>query len=183
MIMKNNNKIVSSESEDLILVDENDQVTGTQSKGVCHDGDGILHRAFSLLIFNEKGELLLQRRSRQKRLWPGFWSNSCCSHPRAGETIEDAIHRRLDQEMGIRSTDLRFVYKFQYHAKFEDKGSENELCYVYVGTTQDHVRANVTEVDDWRYIAPVDLEEELTNSPEHFTPWFKMEWNALKGKI
>ena len=94
-----NDVVVSSESEALILVDENDREIGFSSKDSCHDGPGILHRAFSLFIFNTAGELLLQQRSAGKRLWPLYWSNSCCSHPRAGETMELAVNRRLQQEL------------------------------------------------------------------------------------
>ena len=92
------NTIVSDESEPLILVDEADREIGHLDKGACHDGKGVLHRAFSLFIFNDSGELLLQQRSAQKRLWPLFWSNSCCSHPRKGESMETAVERRLAQD-------------------------------------------------------------------------------------
>lgn len=105
-------EVVSCESELLILVDEQDREIGHGSKAACHDGEGVLHRAFSLFIFNEAGELLLQQRSAQKRLWPMFWSNSCCSHPRQGETMEQAVHRRLEQELGMTSA-LQYLYKFR----------------------------------------------------------------------
>src|SRR6185437_2320775 len=106
----------SQEAESLILVDEADREVGYMSKERCHDGRGILHRAFSLLIFNERSELLLQRRSAAKRLWPHYWSNSCCSHPRRAETMEAAIHRRLYEELGL-ACPLQFLFKFQYHAQ------------------------------------------------------------------
>ena len=97
------NEVVSSEREELILVDDQDREIGFQSKADCHDRDGLLHRAFSLFVFNREGEVLLQRRAANKRLWPLYWSNSCCSHPRRGEEMEEAVHRRLYQELRIRS--------------------------------------------------------------------------------
>jgi isopentenyl-diphosphate delta-isomerase len=172
--------VVSSEEERLILVDSNDREIGTSSKSECHDGAGILHRAFSLFVFNEVGELLIHQRHPDKRLWPGFWSNSCCSHPRAGEAIETAIHRRLEQELGLDAT-LEYVYKFEYTALFGDVGTEHELCWVYVGNTTGEPHVNTTEVANWRWIAPHDLDAALAETPHRFTPWFKLEWQALRG--
>lgn len=170
---------VSSESEELILVDENDREIGAISKADAHDAHGVLHRAFSLFVFNEKGELLLQQRSREKRLWGGYWSNSCCSHPRVGEKMEEAIHRRLEQELGI-SAKLEYAYKFIYQADFGELGAEYELCYVFTGSSKDAVRPNTSEVSDWRWISPADLDAEMLDCPERFTPWFKLEWERLK---
>ena len=93
--MASTHRIVSSEAEELILVDENDVDIGFLSKAECHDGAGQLHRAFSVFLFNDAGELLIQQRSRLKRLWPGYWSNTCCSHPRRGESMDIATQRRL----------------------------------------------------------------------------------------
>ena len=100
------NNVVSFDDEKLILVDKDDNVLGYKDKLSCHEGDGILHRAFSIFIFNKKKQLLLQKRSDQKLLWPLFWSNSCCSHPRQGEDYETAIHRRLKEELNI-DTELK----------------------------------------------------------------------------
>jgi isopentenyl-diphosphate delta-isomerase len=113
-------------------------------------------------------------------LWPGFWSNSCCSHPRAGERIETAIHRRLEQELGL-SADLTYIYKFEYTAPFGNIGTEHELCWVYAGTTAAEPLVNTTEVANWRWIAPAALDGELAATPQRFTPWFKLEWQALRG--
>lgn len=175
------NRIVSSESEELILVDKDDRETGTLSKALCHDGDGILHRAFSVFLFDRHGALLLQQRGGGKRLWPLYWSNSCCSHPRKGESMNEATGRRLLQELNIRA-ELEYVYKFSYQARYKDLGSEHELCSVYLGRTDDDVRANESEIQAVRYIEPAELERELTDSPEHFTPWFRMEWQELRDK-
>ena len=99
-------EVVSSDDEPLILVDSRDRELGYLDKSACHDGEGRLHRAFSVFIFNPRGDVLLQRRSRSKRLWPSHWSNSCCSHPRKGETMEQAVHRRIRQELGFAAADL-----------------------------------------------------------------------------
>ncbi len=173
------NRIVSSESEELILVDTSDRETGTLSKALCHDGDGILHRAFSVFLFDRDGALLLQQRSGSKRLWPLYWSNSCCSHPRKGESMNEATERRLLQELNIRA-ELEYVYKFSYQARYRDLGSEYELCSVYLGRSDDDVRANESEIQAVRYIEPAELERELNDFPERFTPWFRMEWQELR---
>jgi isopentenyl-diphosphate delta-isomerase len=175
-------KIVSSESEELILVDTQDNETGHRSKAECHDGDGILHRAFSLFLFNGHRELLLQRRSESKRLWPGYWSNSCCSHPRRGESIHTATQRRLSDELNVTAT-LEYVYKFRYQASFGDAGAENELCHVFLGTTGGVLRPNVSEIAEVRFVTARELSAELEADADAFTPWFKMEWLALKRKF
>ena len=178
--LRNHGATVSSDAEELILVDATDRVCGHASKAECHDGDGILHRAFSLFVFNADGALLLQQRSAGKRLWPGYWANTCCSHPRRGENMDEAIQRRLTQEMGMRCA-LRYVYKFQYQARFGDRGSEHELCSVFVGSTTAPVRANRTEVAAWRFVQPAALDAEIQASPDQFTPWLKLEWQRLRG--
>jgi len=175
-------EIVSSESEELILVDESDNELGYLSKQQCHDGDGILHRAFSLFVFNAVGELLLQQRSADKRLWPLFWSNSCCSHPRKGESMAVATSRRLQEELDIHA-DLEFVYKFSYRAQFGEHGSENELCSVFLGRTDQTYSANSNEIAEARFVSADELISELRAIPEEFTPWFKMEWERLSGEF
>ncbi|MDJ0956103.1 MAG: isopentenyl-diphosphate Delta-isomerase [Arenicellales bacterium] len=174
-----NSEIVSFDSEELILVDRNDVEVGHLNKEKCHDGDGLLHRAFSLFIFNEQGELLVQKRSAQKRLWPLYWSNSCCSHPRHGEVMEDAVVRRLHQELGMRS-ELVFLYKFIYQAQYNNVGSEHELCWVYIGTSKDPVRANPNEVADWRFLAPAQVDYELSQNVSAYSPWMKLEWETIQ---
>ncbi len=174
--------VVSSESERLILVDGQDNEIGFDSKGNVHDGAGVLHRAFSLFIFNRDGELLMQQRSAGKRLWPLYWSNSCCSHPREGEQMDGAIHRRLHEEPGMRS-ELKFLFRFRYHAQFGDLGAEHEFCWVYAGTSDDAVQVNDNEVADWRWIAIDELENDMTGRPEVYTPWFRMEWERIRTEF
>ena len=171
-------RVVSSESEELILVDEDDNETGYSSKASCHDGQGVLHRAFSLFLFNDDGELLLQKRSESKRLWPGFWSNSICSHPRRGESMEVATRRRLRDELNVES-ELEYVYKFAYQAGFGNAGSENELCHVFLGRAPLEIHPNDHEIAAVRFIAPGALDREFAAIPGSLTPWFKMEWREL----
>ena len=131
-----------------------------------------------MFIFNTRGELLLQQRSAAKRLWPLFWSNSCCSHPRAGETMDVAVGRRLQQELGL-SGELEFIYKFAYQANFGEAGSEKELCSVFLGRTDASAVANANEIAGVRYVTAQQLNRELQDEPERFTPWFQMEWQRL----
>lgn len=176
--MNGPHRIVSSESEELILVDEGDNEIGFLSKADCHDGAGVLHRAFSLFLFNDDGELLLQRRSNSKRLWPGFWSNSICSHPRRGESMEVATRRRLLDELNVES-ELEHVYSFSYQAGFGDAGSENELCHVFLGRAPAEILPNDHEIAAIRFVSARDLDAEFADNADKLTPWFKLEWQEL----
>jgi isopentenyl-diphosphate Delta-isomerase len=169
---------LASEADLLILVDATDREVGYLEKGACHDGEGILHRAFSVLLFNEKGELLLQQRSASKRLWPLYWSNSCCSHPRYAEPLEAAAQRRVREELGL-SCPLKFLFKFQYKAQFNDEGSERELCSVYIGRVSGPILSDPREIKAWRWISLEALQRELAISSDKFTPWFRMEWERI----
>ncbi len=169
----------AADSETLILVDESDREVGHLSKALCHAGPGVLHRAFSLLIFNPAGELLVQRRARTKRLWPLYWSNSVCSHPRRSEPMESAIHRRLHEELGIRCP-LRYLFKFQYQAHYGSAGAEHELCSVYIGWYSGLLKVNRAEIDSWRWVGAEALQQEMTGTAASlFTPWFKIEWARI----
>jgi isopentenyl-diphosphate Delta-isomerase len=169
----------SISAESLILVDDADHELGQMSKADCHAGRGVLHRAFSLFIFNSHDELLLQQRSDHKPLWPNYWSNSCCSHPRSGESMTTAIHRRLMEELGLRCT-LEFLFKFKYQAQYDAQGAEHELCSVFFGRSATPVHANREEISDWRWIALPELQRQLTDEAERFTPWFKLEWEQIR---
>jgi len=170
---------VALDSEPLILVDDADREIGHLDRANCHAGSGVLHRAFSLLIFNDDGDLLLQQRSRTKRLWPLYWSNSCCSHPRRSESMEAAIHRRLDEELGF-ACPLHFLFKFQYQAQYDAVGAERELCSVFIGRCNGQVRVNPAEIAAWRWISIAALQAEMAG-PEGaaFTPWFRLEWERV----
>lgn len=177
--MNDLHRVVSSESEELILVDADDNEIGYSSKANCHDGPGVQHRAFSLFLFNDEGQLLLQQRSSEKRLWPGYWSNSCCSHPRRGESLPVATMRRLRDELNT-AAQIEYVYQFCYQAEFGEAGSENELCHVFLGRIDGDIRPNDSEIASVRFISASDLDDELASRPQQFTPWFIKEWHALK---
>lgn len=171
---------VSHDSEELILVDEDDRVLGTRSKGECHDGEGLLHRAFSLFLFDAEGRLLIQQRGADKRLWPLYWANSCCSHPRAGEDTDEAAQRRLREELGA-GAELEYLYKFSYHARYRELGSEHELCRVYIGrVVEAELQPNPLEIDDWRFITPAEVDALVNDEQADVTPWFRMEWRELR---
>jgi isopentenyl-diphosphate delta-isomerase len=172
-------EIVSSAAEELILVDEQDREIGSDSKVACHTGNGILHRAFSIFVFNSGDELLLQQRATSKPLWPDYWSNTCCSHPRRGESMDEAVSRRLLQELGF-DCPLQFLYKFKYQAQYGAIGAEREYCWVYYGRYDGAVDVNVSEIADWHFVGVRELEAELEAAPERFTPWFKMEWAHIR---
>lgn len=178
-MVEERHEIVSDEREELILVNLQDEVQGFLSKAACHDGEGILHRAFSIFVFDEKQRLLLQQRSPEKRLWGGYWSNSCCSHPRRGEIPEEALHRRLKEELGL-DTKLEFLFKFSYHAAFGDMGSEREVCSVWAGISSAKPRPNTAEISAWRWISAEELDTEISQKPEEFTPWFLQEWPRVR---
>ena len=173
-------EVVSNASEQLILVDELDREIGFKTKADCHLGNGILHRAFSIFVFNSSNDLLLQKRSLSKMLWPGYWSNTCCSHPRRGEVMAEAVTRRLEQELGFECP-LEYLYKFKYHAPFGAVGAEREYCSVYFGRYDGPVDVNVNEIAAWRFVGVEVLENELKTAPDSFTPWFKMEWVHIKA--
>jgi len=170
---------IMADSVALILVDEADRRLGSMSKALCHQGRGVLHRAFSLLIFNHRGELLLQQRSPTKRLWPLYWSNSCCSHPRHSESMEAATRRRLAEELGVHC-DLKFLFKFQYQAQFDATGAEHELCSVFIGRSDEPLTINREEIFDWRWIKPEALQRHLAGADStRYTPWFMLEWTRI----
>lgn len=174
-----NHAVVSFDDEPLIRVDSQDNLLGFESKEACHDGDGLLHRAFSIFLFDRSGRLLLQQRSEQKRLWPGYWANSCCSHPRRGESDAEAAARRIREELGV-SPPLTFLYRFEYHARYGELGSEHELCSVYAAVDDNPVRININEIADIRWIEPDVLDLELAKHPERYAPWLKLEWPRLR---
>lgn len=168
----------------LILVDEDDTAIGSLEKQACHDGPGVLHRAFSIFLFDLQGRVLLQERSRMKRLWPRYWSNACCSHPRVGESLEQATQRRLREELGVApgQVGLSYIYKFEYRATYFDLGTEHELCSVFVGRVAEPetIETNPEEVAATDWISPNDLDAEVAIDPTRFSPWFRLEWEALR---
>jgi isopentenyl-diphosphate delta-isomerase len=177
--MNENNQIVSFDDEKLILVDDDDNIIGYKTKEESHKGNGILHRAFSIFIFDDQSRLLIHKRSNSKKLWPLYWSNSCCSHPRKGENIEEAAHRRLKEELGI-ETPLKILFKFQYSASYKEVGSEKEMCSVLIGKSNSHISANKNEIDEWKFADIDELNNDMNSNPDKYTPWFKLEWERIR---
>ena len=169
-----------SSDEALILVNENDQEIGTALKEECHLSDGLLHRAFSVFVFNDKKEVLMQQRSGGKMLWGKFWSNACCSHPRLGEAICDAAHRRVKEELSL-EINLDFLFKFKYQEQFKNIGSENELCHVFIGKCNQEPKVDSSEISDWKYLTIEELTRSIEENPSDFTPWLKIEWSEMMG--
>lgn len=166
--------------EHVILVDKLDQEIGLMEKIEAHK-KGLLHRAISVFIFNDKEELLIQRRALGKYHSPGLWSNAACTHPRLNESPLKAAQRRLEEEMGIK-TELSFKFKLIYKAFLDSNLIEHELDYVFCGYSNKIPKINTDEVCDYRYINKQNLELELKKSPEIYTKWFKICYKqALKN--
>ena len=157
---------------EVILVDEHDNETGTMEKLEVHR-KGLLHRAFSILVFNSKGELLLQKRAASKYHSGQLWTNSCCSHPVKGEPIKLSAQRKLKQEMGI-EVDLHYSHKFIYKARLNEGLTEHECDYVFFGSSDHQPILNPEEAEDWRYASIGKIREEMASHPEIFTSWFQI---------
>ena len=158
--------------ESVILVDDNDIEVGVMEKMEAHL-TGTMHRAISVFVFNEKGDYLLQQRAQHKYHSGSKWSNTCCSHPRPGEALLDAAHRRLKEEMGL-DCNLAFWFSFKYRAELDHGLVENEYDHVFMGISNDLPRPNPNEVSSFKYISRADLEKDLISNPEHYSEWFKI---------
>ena len=160
--------------EKVILVNEADVQLGLMDKLKAHQ-QGLLHRAFSLYLFNESGQLLIQRRSLDKYHCPGIWANTCCSHPRNGEKVPDAAVRRLHEELGIRLgyENLKEASSFIYQIRLENDLIEHEYLHVLVAQVPDDTSTNAdsSEVMETRWISLEDLKEEVVTSPEKYAKW------------
>ena len=165
----------------LIVVDDDDNALRPESRTACHVGEGILHRAFSIYLFDKDFRLLLQQRSSHKKLWPRYWSNSCCSHPFWEENISDAAQRRLREELGVTARVDR-LFTFAYSAGFLDVGSEREMCTVFVGVLAEPVSPNPLEIDDWDLIDPDELDDAMAENPDKYTPWLRQGWQIMREK-
>ncbi len=159
--------------EKLLLVNKKDKVVGVETKENCHKGKGILHRAFSVYIFNNKGQLLIQQRSKFKPLWPLYWwAPTCCSHPRKGEEYIEAGERRLKEEFGF-TCSLKMIDKFQYQAKYKNVGSENEMCAILIGEYNGKIKADSKEISNWKWIDINKLQNDFKKNPNKYVPWLK----------
>lgn len=161
--------------EHVILVDNQDHEVGSMEKIEAHK-KGMLHRAFSILLFNDKGEILLQKRASHKYHSAGLWTNICCSHPMPGEKMEDATKRKLLQEMGI-ETPLKYAFKFIYKADVGHDLIEHECDHVFIGKFSGQPTLNPLEAEAWRTISLDDLKKEITRNPHLFTHWFLLIMN------
>jgi len=158
--------------EYVILVDENDNPIGKEEKVKCHLPNGKLHRAFTVLLFNEEGKLLLTKRSQSKMLWPNDWDGTVASHPRESETYISSAERRLPEEIGVICS-LDYLFKFEYHVPYKDIGSENEICGTLIGILRDSSTINLVkdEIDETKWITVDELISDLQKKSRIFCPW------------
>jgi isopentenyl-diphosphate delta-isomerase len=160
-------------NDKVILVDEKDNEIGTEEKLKAHQDGGKLHRAFSVFVFNDKGEMMLQKRAKSKYHFGGLWTNTCCSHPQPGETAEETAHKKLQQEMGF-DTRLVEAFTFIYKAEHENGLTEHELDHVLIGIFNGEPKPNPEEADEWKWISKEDLQKDVKENPDNYTPWFKI---------
>ena len=158
--------------EYVILVDQNDNPIGKEDKVKCHLPNGKLHRAFTALIFNGEGKLLLTKRSEGKMLWPNEWDGTVASHPRESETYVSSAERRMPEEIGI-ACKMNYVNKFEYHVPYKDVGSENEICGTLIGTIDSFDQSSMIkdEISEIKWINPDELKNELEQNRYVYCPW------------
>jgi isopentenyl-diphosphate Delta-isomerase len=167
--------------EFVILVDRNDKELGLMEKMEAHE-KGVLHRAFSVFVFNQNKELMLQQRAFTKYHSPGLWTNTCCSHPRKGETVHDAAHRRLLEEMGFDCA-ISKMFHFTYKANVGQGLTEHEYDHVFVGVSDTEPVINADEVNAWKYMAVSELKREIQQHPDQYTVWFRIAFNEVQNRI
>lgn len=165
------------QTENVILVDEQDQAIGTMEKLEAHER-GLLHRALSVFIFNSAGQLLIQQRAAHKYHSAGLWTNTCCSHPAPGEEALAAAHRRLKEEMGMEAP-LSFAFTFLYRAPFENGLVEHELDHVFIGHSEETPIINPDEVASYRWISLTEIESAMHTQPQTYTAWFKLIYHRV----
>ncbi|MEM2785616.1 MAG: isopentenyl-diphosphate Delta-isomerase [Candidatus Nitrosotenuis sp.] len=156
----------------LILVDSNDNPIGFEEKVKCHLPNGKLHRAFTVLLFNKDGKLLLTRRSQSKMLWPGDWDGTVASHPRKTETYVSSAERRLPEELGS-GCKLDYLFKFEYHVPYKDVGSENEVCGTLIGEVTEPFELKLVkdEISEAKWASADELFSDMRNNPQIYCPW------------
>jgi isopentenyl-diphosphate Delta-isomerase len=170
-------RLIMKEQE-VVLVNENDEAIGLMGKMEAHQ-KGLLHRAFSVFIFDAKGNMLLQQRAAAKYHGAHLWTNACCSHPFPGENVEDAAQRRLMEELGF-TTPLNKIFSFTYRAKVENDLVEHEFDHVFAGEYESNVYPNSNEVADYVYKPIAQIKKELEMHPEKFTSWFKIAFPKIE---
>jgi isopentenyl-diphosphate delta-isomerase len=164
--------------QEVILVNEKDEPMGTMEKMEVHQ-KGLLHRAFSVFIFNSRGEMLLQQRAAEKYHGGRLWTNACCSHPYPDEAVEEAAERRLKEELGF-TTALHKIFSFTYHAPVENGLIEHEFDHVFAGEYEKSIRPNPEEVADYTYVTIEQLKQDIKLHPEKFTSWFKIAFPKIE---
>ena len=167
--------------EQVILVDQSDSQIGVMEKIEAHR-QGLLHRAFSIFLINDSAEMLLQQRAKSKYHSGGLWTNTCCSHPKPGESIDQAAERRLQEEMGI-VCDLNPIFQFNYKSKLDNGMMEHEFDHVYLGKFSGVPEVNEQEVLDWKYFSIPVIQEELEINPQLYSSWFKIAFPKLISLI
>ena len=169
------------EKEKVILVNEKDEQIGLMEKIEAHE-KALLHRAFSVFVFNDKNELMIQQRARSKYHSPGLWTNTCCSHQREGETNIEAGKRRLQEEMGF-STELKDTISFIYKAPFDNGLTEHEFDHILVGNFEGEPNLNPEEVADWKWMSLEAIEKDMEKNPSIYTEWFKIIFDKYYAHI
>lgn len=166
--------------EFVILVDENDNPIGVEEKVKCHLPNGKLHRAFTALLFDNNGLLILTKRAKQKMLWPEDWDGTFASHPRESETYTSSGERRMPEELGIKG-ELDYLHKFEYHVPYKDVGSENEICGTLIGTIDESTKIKEIEgeIDQIKMISAKELISELKTNPQIYCPWMLIALELL----
>ena len=166
--------------EYVILVDGNDNPIGKEEKVKCHLPDGKLHRAFTALLFDENGRLVLTRRAKEKMLWPGDWDGTFASHPRESETYVSSGERRMPEELGIEGK-LDYLHKFEYHVPYKDVGSENEICGTLIGVIDKSTELKEIEgeIDEIKWISSSELLSEIKSNPKIYCPWMLIALELL----
>lgn len=162
----------------VILVNEKDEPLGSMEKMEAHR-KAVLHRAFSVFIFNHRGEMLLQQRALSKYHSGGLWTNACCSHPAPGEETPAAANRRLQQEMGF-ITPIEGIFSFIYQSEFENGLTENEFDYVFAGFYEGPINPDPVEVKDYCYKSLEEIQTSLTLQPEKYTAWFHIAFPKVQ---
>ncbi len=167
--------------ERVILVDENDNPIGTEEKLAAHQ-QGKLHRAFSIYVFNREGQLMLQKRHSSKYHSGGLWTNTCCSHPRVGEKLDDAVHRRLNDEMGF-DCELKEAFSFIYEVKLDKGLTEHEYLHVFTGNYEGEPKINPEEAEGWKCVGLDELQADIRKNPGNYTKWFQLTIDRLAEHV
>lgn len=164
----------SQKTEYITLVDKNGKYLGKEEKEKCHQGKGILHSAFLVMIFNEKVELMLAKRSEEKSLWPGFWDGTVASHYHSEKNQQTTVKKRIFHEIGVSCDHIDYLFKFHYHVEYRDIGSENEICDVFAARDikSGDISPNEMEISEFKFLDIPELKSEVQENYETYAPWF-----------